>query len=135
MIDEIKAIIQNKTWELAELPPGKKAIPLKWIFKIKRNAKGVFEKYKARIVVRGFSQIAGLDFDETFAPIVRIESIRIIFALAAANDLYILHVDCKNAFLHGESDVELYITQPEGFCDAEFPDKVLYLNKSLYGLK
>ncbi len=65
MIDEIKAVIQNKTWELAKLPPGKKAIPLKWIFKIKRDAKGVFEKYKARIVVRGFSQIWGLDFNET----------------------------------------------------------------------
>ena len=135
MVDEIKAVIQNKTWELAELPPGKKAIPLKWIFKIKRDAKGVFEKYKARIVVRGFSQIAGLDFNETFAPVVRIESIRIILALAAANDLHILHVDCKNAFLHGKSDVELYITQPEGFFDREFPDKVLRLNKSLYGLK
>src|SRR6266496_4674586 len=68
-------------------------------------------------------------------PVVRIESIRIILALAAANDLYILHVDCKNAFLHGKSDVELYVSQPEGFCDEEFPDKVLRLNKSLYGLK
>jgi len=135
MADEIKAVIQNKTWELAELPPGKKAISLKWIFKVKRDAKGVFEKYKARIVVRGFSQVMGLDFNETFAPVVRIESIRIIFALAAANDLHILHVDCKNAFLHSISDVELYVTQPEGFCDTEFPNKVLCLNKSLYGLK
>ena len=121
MVDEIKAIIQNKTWELAELPPGKKAIPLKWIFKVKRDAKGVFEKYKARIVVRGFSQIVGLDFNETFAPVVRIESIRIILALAATNDLHILHVDCKNAFLHSKRDVELYVSQPEGFFDREFP--------------
>src|SRR5436190_24110179 len=130
MVDEIKAIVHNKTWELANLPLNKRAIPLKWIFKIKRDAKGIFEKYKARIVVRGFSQIWGLDFNETFAPVVRIESIRIILALAAANDLYILHVDCKNAFLHGKSDVELYILQPEGFCDEEFHDKVLHLNKS-----
>jgi Reverse transcriptase (RNA-dependent DNA polymerase) len=135
MIDEIKAVIQNKTWELADLPPDKKAIPLKWIFRIKRDAKGIFEKYKARIVVKGFSQVFGLDFEETFAPVVRIESIRIIFALAAANDLHILHVDCKNAFLHGESDFEIYVQQPEGFLDREFPDKVLRLNKSLYGLK
>ena len=122
-------------WELTELSPDKKAVSLKWIFKVKRDAKDVFEKYKVRIVVREFSQIAGLDFNETFAPVVRIESIRIILALAAANDLYILHVDCKNAFLHGKSDVELYVSQPEGFCDEEFPDKVLRLNKSLYGLK
>jgi transposase InsO family protein len=135
MIDEIKAVIQNKAWQLADLPPGKKAIPLKWVFKIKRDAKGSFEKYKARIVVRGFAQVAGLDFDETFAPVVRIESIRIILAIAAANDLYILHVDCTNAFLHGKSDVEIYVTQPEGFLDRQFPDKVLRLNKSLYGLK
>ena len=135
MIDEIKAVIQNKTWELAELSSDKKAIPLKWIFKVKRDAKDIFEKYKARIIIRGFSQIARLDFNEIFVSIIRIESIRIILALAAVNDLHILHVDCKNAFLHNKSDVELYITQPEEFFDREFPDKVLHLNKSLYELK
>jgi hypothetical protein len=129
------ATIQNGTWTLEDLPPGKRAIPLKWVFRIKRDAKGKFEKYKCRVVVKGYSQIAGLDFDETFAPVVRIESIRIIFALAATNNLYILHIDCKNAFLHGESDVEIYVTQPEGFVDERFPAKVLHLNRSLYGLK
>jgi hypothetical protein len=77
----------------------------------------------------------GLNLNETFASVVRIESIRIILVLAATNDFYILPVDCKNAFLHGKSDVELYVTQPEGFCDEEFPDKVLRLNESLCGLK
>jgi hypothetical protein len=110
LVAEIKATIQNGTWTLEDLPPGKRAIPLRWVFRIKRDAKGKFEKYKCRIVVKGYSQIAGLDFNETFAPVVRIESIRVIFALAAANDLYILHIDCKNAFLHGESDVEIYVT-------------------------
>ena len=90
---------------------------------------------KQELLLGDSHKFAGLDFNETFAPVVRIESIRIILALAAANDLHILHVDCKNAFLHGKSDVELYISQPEGFCDEEFPDKVLCLNKSLYGLK
>jgi hypothetical protein len=132
---EIKAVIQNNTWNLVNLPPGKRAIPLKWVFKIKRDANGNFEKYKARIVVKGYSQVAGLDFNETFAPVVRIESVRIIFALAAANDLFILHIDCKNAFLHGRSDVDIYVLQPEGFIDPHFPHKVLHLNKSLYGLK
>src|SRR5579862_1368518 len=133
--DEIAAVIKNRTWELVNLPPGKKAIPLKWVFKTKRDAKGFFEKYKARIVVKGYSQIAGLDFNETFAPVVRVDSIHVLFAMAAAHDLYILHVDCKNAFLHGQSDVELYVLQPEGFVDKRFPEMVLRLNKSLYGLK
>ena len=117
MIDEIKAVIQNKTWELMNLSLNKRAIPLKWVFKVKRDIKDFFEKYKARIVIRDVSQIADLDFNETFAPIVRIESIRIIFAITATNDLHILHVDCKNAFLHGKSDVEKYVTQSEGFLD------------------
>jgi hypothetical protein len=76
-----------------------------------------------------------LYFNETFAPVVRIESVRVIFALAAANHLYILHIDCKNAFLHGESDIQIYIPQPEGFVDERFPEQVVHLNKSLYGLK
>lgn len=134
MVDEIKVTVHSGTWQLASLPAGKKVIPLKWVFKIKQDAKGNFEKYKARIVVRGFSQITGLDFDETFAP-VRIESIRVIFAITAANDLYIIHIDCKNAFLHSKSDIEIYVTQPKGFLDINCPDKVLHLIKSLYGLK
>jgi hypothetical protein len=124
MVDEIKANVQNGTWQLAILPPDKKAIPLKWVYKIKRDAKGNFEKYKARIVVKGFSQIAGLDFEETFAPVVRIESIGIIFEIAAANNLYIIHIDCKNAFLHGKSDVEIYVSQPEGFLPSNFTNDI-----------
>ena len=135
MIDEIKVVIQNKTWELIELLSDKKAIPLKWVFKVKWDAKDVFEKYKARIIIKRFSQIAGLDFNKTFTPIVRIESIRIILILAATNDLHILHIDCKNIFLYNKNDIELYISQPEGFFDREFPGKTLYLNKSLYKLK
>jgi len=82
-------------------------------------------------VVKGYSQIAGLDFNETFDPVVGTESIRVIFAIAAANDLYILHIGCKNAFLPGESDVEIFVLQPEGFVDELFPEKVLYLNKAV----
>ena len=105
------------------------------MFKVKRDAKDIFEKYKARIIIKGFSQIAGLDFEETFTPVVRIKSIRIIFAIAAANDLHILHIDCKNAFLHDKSDVEIYVTQSKGFLDKQFFDKVLRFNKLLYELK
>jgi len=135
IVNEIKANVQNGTWQPATLPEGKKVIPLKWAYKIKLDAKGNFEKYKARIIVRGFSQIVGLDFEETFALVVQIESIHIIFSIAAANDLHIIHIDCKNAFLHDDNDVEIYVTQPEGFLDVKSPEKVLRLIKSLYGLK
>jgi hypothetical protein len=132
---EIQAIITNGTWTLTDLPFGFKALPLRWVCRIKRDANNKFEKYKARIVVKGYAQEAGLDFDQTFAPVVRIESVRAILAIAAANDLYILHVDCTNAFLNGHSDWEIYVNQPEGFVDLKDPNKVLRLNKALYGLK
>src|SRR5205085_6190858 len=88
---EMRAIIANDTWFLTDLPPGFKALPLKWVCRTKRDANNVFEKYKARIVVKGYAQEAGLDFDKTFAPVVRVESVRTIFAIAAARDLYIQH--------------------------------------------
>ena len=132
---EIRAIISNNTWTLTDLPPGFKALPLRWVCRIKHDANNVFEKYKARIVVKGYAQEFGLDFDKTFAPVVRIESVRAILAIAAANDLFILHVDCTNAFLNGLSDWEIYVYQPEGFVDPIYPNKVLRLNKALYGLK
>ena len=133
--NEIRAIVDNNTWTLTDLPPGFKALPLRWVCRTKRDANNVFEKYKGRIVVKGYAQEAGLDFDKTFAPVVRIESVRAILAIAAANDLFILHVDCTNAFLNGLSDLELYVLQPEGFIDPKYPNKILRLNKTLYGLK
>src|SRR5436309_63268 len=115
-------------------PLALKPFLLKWVCRTKRDANNVFEKYKARIVVRGYAQETGLDFDKTFAPIVRIESVRAILAITVANDLFILHVDCTNAFLNEWSDLELYVLQPEGFIDPKYLEKVLWLNKALYGL-
>ena len=106
---EIQAIIANNTWTLTDLPFGFKALPLRWVCRIKRDANNNFEKYKARIVVKGYAQEAGLDLDKTFAPVVWIESIRTLFAIAAFYSLYILHVNAKSAFLNGNSDLELYI--------------------------
>jgi transposase InsO family protein len=135
MIAEIDSIMENRTWTLCDLPPGKNCITVKWVFKIKLDGNNKIERYKCRIVVRGFSQIAGLDFEETFAPIVRIESVRCLFAHAAFEGLHLLHIDCKTAFLNGQSDVKLYVEQPEGFIDERYPHKVLWLNKLLYRLK
>jgi len=128
--DEYNSLIENDTFTLCDLPPDRKHIGTKWVFKIKKDG-----KYKARLVAKGYSQIEGIDFDETFAPVVRIESVRHLFAIAAYQDLEILHVDAKTAFLNGPSDVDLYIEQPEGFVNPHYPSKVLKLNKSLYGLK
>ena len=135
MEDEIQSIIDNKTWELSDLPSNRQIIGTKWVLKKKRDGNNNVLRYKACLVAKGYSQIAGLDFTETFAPVVRIESIRTLLAIAAFYRLYILHADAKTAFLNGNSDLELYVEQPEGFLDRNYPDKVLRLRKSLYGLK
>jgi Reverse transcriptase (RNA-dependent DNA polymerase) len=135
MNEEIDSIIQNKTWTLCKLPPDKNCISSKWVFKVKLNGNNNIERYKCRIVARGFSQVACLDFDKTFAPVVRIESVRCLLAYAAFSGLHLLHIDCKTAFLNGESDVELYIEQSERFVDQRYSHELLRPNKLLYGLK
>jgi len=135
MTSEIESIIANKRWTLCDLRPGRKCIGNRWVFKIKPDGKNKIERYKCRVVAKGYSQIAGLDFDQTFAPVVRIESVRSLLALAAYHGLHMLHIDCKTAFLNGQSDLEVYVEQPERFVNQRYPNKVLQLNKSLYGLK
>ena len=135
MKDEFKNLSDQNAWQLTDLPPGKNCIGSKWVYRIKKDSQGNFEKYRARIVARGFSQVFGIDFDKTFAPVIRIESVRHLLAIAAFNGFDIMHVDCKTAFINGKSDLELYIEQPPGFIDKRFPHKVLRLNRSLYGLK
>src|SRR5436190_12015965 len=133
---ELQSLEDNNTWVLCELPPGGRVIGTKWVFKIKVDAMNIFERYKARVVAQGFSQIAGLDFNKTWAPVIRIESVRVLFALAALFDLWIIHIDAKTAFLNGNSDVELYVRQPEGFVDMRYTmNCMLRLSKSLSGLK
>ncbi|KAG7578131.1 Zinc finger CCHC-type [Arabidopsis thaliana x Arabidopsis arenosa] len=133
--EEISSISKNKTWSLEKLPNGVKPIGLKWVFKIKRNSDGSINKYKARLVAKGYVQRHGIDFDEVFAPVARIETIRFILALAASNGWEVHHLDVKTAFLHGELQEEVYVTQPEGFVVKGSEDKVYKLHKALYGLK
>ena len=135
MEDELQSIEHNKTWELCDLPHGRKCIGSKWVFKVKKDGKGNTTRFKARLVAKGYSQLAGVDYDETYAPVVRIESARVLFAIAAFYGLHILQIDAKTAFLNGDSDLELYLEQPEGFIDKRHPNRVLRLRKSLYGLK
>ncbi|KAJ3705098.1 hypothetical protein LUZ61_008803 [Rhynchospora tenuis] len=114
MEEEIRAIEKNNTWELANLPEGQKAIGVKWVYKIKKNHKGEVEKYKARLVAKGYKQQAGIDYEEVFAPVARMETIRLLISLAAQAKWKIHQMDVKSAFLNGELEEEVYVEQPPG---------------------
>ena len=135
MDEEIQAIKKNDTWELADLPKGHKAIGVKWVYKAKKNAKGEVERYKARLVAKGYKQRAGIDYDEVFAPVARLETIRLIISIAAQMKWNIYQMDVKSAFLNGFLEEEVYLEQPMGYEVKGHENKVLKLNKALYGLK
>lgn len=135
MIAELESIMKNKTWELVEKPAGVKPIGLKWIYKIKRKADRTVVKYKARLVAKGYVQQQGIDFEEVFAPVARIETIRLLISLAASNGWEIHHLDVKTAFLNGDLCEEVYVTQPEGFEKKGQENRVYKLSKALYGLR
>lgn len=133
--EEISSIKKNKTWTLVELPDGCKAIGLKWVFKVKKNADGSVSKYKARLVAKGYVQCHMIDYEEVFAPVARLETVRVIIALAASSGWEIHHLDVKTSFLHGDLQEEVYVSQPEGFKVKGSENKVYKLHKALYGLK
>ena len=132
--EELDAHARNQTWTVAKLPPGCKAIGSRWVFKIKRKADGSVERYKARIVAKGFSQRPGFDFFETFAPTAKFAAIRAVLAIAAIEDLHLRSLDISHAFINGDLDADVYMEQPEGF-EQGGPDYVCHLKKSIYGLK
>uniref|UniRef100_A0A2N9FSL6 Reverse transcriptase Ty1/copia-type domain-containing protein n=1 Tax=Fagus sylvatica TaxID=28930 RepID=A0A2N9FSL6_FAGSY len=132
---EIESILQNHTWELVDLPPGCKPLGYKWIFKRKMKADGSIDKYKAQLVVKGYKQKEGVDYFDTYSPVTRITSIRMLIAIAALYNLEIHQMDVKTAFLNGELNEEIYMKQPEGFIIPGKEKKLCRLVKSLYGLK
>jgi len=132
---EIKAIEENHTWELVELPVRHRAIGLKWVYKIKRDENGNVVRHKARLVAKGYVQQAEVDFDEVFAPVARLESVRTMLALAAHQRWEVHHMDVKSAFLNGDLKEEVYVAQPPGFVISGSENKVLRLRKALYGLR
>ena len=135
MEEEMSSLKENETWCLEKLPNGRKTVKNKWIFKVKMDSFGHPIRYKARLVAKGFSQKEGIDYDETFSPVVRHESVRAILSAAATNDFEILQLDVKTAFLHGELSEEIFMDQPTGFTSSAHPTHVCRLQKSLYGLK
>jgi hypothetical protein len=134
MQSEMDAVEKNRTWELADLPRGHSAITLKWVFKMKRDEAGAIVKHKARLVTRGFVQREGIDFDDTFTPMARLESVRLLFALAIQKGWCAHHMDVKSAFLNDDSKEEVCVHQPLGFAIPSKEGKVLRLHKALYGL-
>ena len=132
---EIESIMQNHTWELVDLPPGSKPLGCKWIFKRKMKTNGSIDKNKARLVAKGYKQNEGLDYFDTYSPVTRITSIRMLIAIAALHNLEIHQMDVKTAFLNGDLNEKIYMDQPEGFISLGQEKKVYRLVKSFYGLK
>jgi Reverse transcriptase (RNA-dependent DNA polymerase)/gag-polypeptide of LTR copia-type len=135
MAVEIDALAMNNTWTLVEPPTNQHIVGCKWVYKLKRRSDGSVERHKARLVAKGFHQIEGVDFLDTFSPVVRPTSIRVILSLAVSFQWPIHQLDVQNAFLHGDLAETVYMSQPPGFVDSSRPNHVCLLSKSLYGLK
>jgi hypothetical protein len=135
MESELELLKELGTFTLTELPEGRKAIGSKWTYRVKRDDKGDLARRKARLVAQGFAQIKGIDYDinGTSSPVVRMETNRLLLALAARYNLEVQMIDVKGAYLNGKLDEEIYMKQPEGFTDGT--NRVLKLNKTIYGLK
>jgi hypothetical protein len=133
MQQEYSSLIDNGTWELVDLPPGRVVVNNMWIYKVKSETAGDISRFKARFDAKGCSQRAGLDYTETFFPIIRMESMRLFLAIAAARDLEMCQLDIDTAFLYAPIKGDVYIPQPLGFSDGT--SKVCHLKRCLYGLK
>ncbi|RVW74986.1 Retrovirus-related Pol polyprotein from transposon TNT 1-94 [Vitis vinifera] len=133
MKEELDALTKNHTWDLVTLPPGQSVVGCKWIYKIKTRSDGSVERYKARLVAKGFTQEYGIDYEETFAPVARISSVRALLAVAAARKWDLFQMDVKNAFLNGDLSEEVYMQPPPGLSVES--NKVCHLRRALYGLK
>jgi hypothetical protein len=132
---EFNALIENNTWTLVPRPSNSNIVSGKWVFRQKFHSDGSLARYKARWVCRGYSQQQGIDYDETFSPVVKPSTIRIVLSLAVSSSWPIHQLDVKNAFLHGSLNETVYCQQPLGFENSSYPDHVCLLKKSLYGLK
>ncbi|GJU20580.1 putative RNA-directed DNA polymerase [Tanacetum coccineum] len=135
MKSEIQSMYDNQVWNLVDTTPGLKIVGCKWIFKKKTDMDGKVNTYKARLVAKGYTQTHRIDYEETFSPVAKIKSIRIMLAIAAFHDYEIWQMDVKTAFLNGKLTEDVFMAQPEGFENAKYPKRVCKLQKAIYGLK
>ena len=133
MLDEYNALIKNGTWILVPRPSGMNIVRALWLFRHKHNADGSLNRYKARLVANGSTQLAGIDVDETFSPVVKPATIRTVLSLAISRHWPIHQLDVKNAFLHGSLSETVYMHQPPGFRDPRYPDHVCYCSDHYMG--
>jgi hypothetical protein len=134
MNEEYRSLMENDTWDLVPLPKGRKLVRCKWVYQTKYASDGSIERHKARLVAKGFSQVEGIDYNETFAPVAKMNPIRLVLALAASHKWEVHQMDVKSAFLHGDLKEEIYMEQPPGYIQND-SSLVCHLKKSLYGLK
>lgn len=132
---EHDVLLHNKTWHLVATPKGKNIIGCKWVYKVKKKADGTVDRYKAQLVAKGYKQRYGLDYEDTFSPVVKAATIRLILSIAVSRGWSLRQLDVQNAFLHGVLQEEVYMYQPPGYEDETRPNLVCKLDKALYGLK
>jgi histone deacetylase 1/2 len=132
---EYNALVKYKTWHLVPPRKGINVIDCKWVWKIKYKADGSSDKYKGQLVAKGFKQRYGIDYEDTFSPVIKMSTIRIILSIAVSKGWSMRQLDVQNAFLHGILDEEVYMRQPPGYVDKTGPNYVCKLDKALYGLK
>ena len=135
MQDELNQFEQQQVWKLVPRPKNKSVIGTRWVFRNKLDEDGIVIRNKARLVAKGYSQAEGIDYDETYAPVARLEAIRLFLAFAAYSNFKVYQMDVKSAFLNGKLDEEVHVEQPPGFEDPELLDFVYFLFKAIYGLK
>ncbi|KAI3755048.1 hypothetical protein L1987_54841 [Smallanthus sonchifolius] len=134
MQEELLQFKRQEMWTLVDLPPGQTAIGTIWVFSNTQYERGIVVKNKAKLVAQGYTQEVGIDYDEVFAPVARLEAVQIFLAYAASKSFTVYQMDVKSAFLYGNIGEEVYVRQPPGFVDPVHPNKVLKLDKALYGL-
>lgn len=135
MENEFHALLSTNTWSLVPSTSSSNILGVKWVFQTKHRADGSIERRKAQLVTKGFNQVHGIDYDETFSPVAKPSTIRTLLSLAAVHKWSVWQLNIQNAFLHGTLTEDVYISQPQGFIHSSFPTHICKLHKSLYGLK